>query len=1024
MSSGSRLRRTGVTGIRMTLTLLLLVVPALVSAESNSGDGVLSRSFEFRYFSDEAGADGETDFKGETEIFDTEQRVDFLAHYGDYAKRYFHDPDLNRKAVSEDDITAAMLEIKPQPLPHIRTRVPLDDWKWLGFREGQCHESAQALATWGEVQGVAINDKALVVTGDTARFARAFQPQSWRFSCRWNARVPRTDVGGIFSLSDKERIPGMEVGFNRNGTLFYSSGDNTVECGEYLADTWYEFKVEVDIPDCRYNLYINDVKVADYVPLQSPPNNVGQLNTITVQADKGLALDSLWGVGYSPTQRVRQPYLTHTFIDETFESKPSIDAWQAPAYDDACWGTTGLPRAHGSERHAEEDLYLRREVYVGDFERAVLNVEALDPSGEVWVNGSIVAVLPNRHPANIDISSHLRKNSANLIAVKVNHFYLTDAVGQMMGHSSLDFSVGWFAGRMSLDLTSRSFIGDVFTYTTDIADTGDSAELEARFQLVNEWWYAFRGQISVNVYPWFPEEGGSPVATAQFPVLLAPGDHEITHAITIPEPELWTTDTPTLYKVEVILQDDTGAAVDDFVLTTGIRTIDQDGGTFHINGQPAMLNGAQIMGFRSPIDKLVTWQRSAPLDWLIREILMIKNMNGNMMRIHVHAWENGGRNINDPRLAELGDQMGIMFIWGTPSWIRTGKGWGQIDFKGYPKYMRQVYNHPSIVMWEASNHPQRIQDRDVSESALFCETIYNTIYPVDSSRLISTTSYINHLHYATDDGTLDHDGNSIVPSPAWTAPMMTRGNQDHVTGYGHEWSVLRELPNVPYIERLRSSGMVKEEFRKYLTSFLDSKERAYFNFEHEESIGQPNWNLAKGKPWYRLQSYEWEYDIGSIGRNLTADEWLESQAWQAFSAFESMKKQRMLDFDGFSWCCLHGGPNSATYKKPIIDYLGHVKLSWYINRMALQNVLAGSGDVDVVYSPGDRIRPMVLNLGPEQTVSVEIMVKDMDGAEVFRKTFDNVTLPGGRTVTDLPAVTPDVPTNAYYAIEYTVTDSQ
>ena len=262
-------------------------------------------------------------------------------------------------------------------------------------------------------------------------------------------------------------------------------------------------------------------------------------------------------------------------------------------------------------------------------------------------------------------------------------------------------------------------------------------------------------------------------------------------------------------------------------------------------------------------------------------------MNGNMMRIHVHAWQNAARNINDPRLAELGDQLGIMFIWATPAWIRTGKGWGQIDFEGYPKYMRQVYNHPSIVMWEASNHPTNFKNKDVSETGFFCEKIYDTIYPVDPSRLISFTSYIKHLRYANDSGTKDHNGNTIEPSPAWTAHMVTRGNQDPFTGYGEIWTPLRELPNTPAKDHRLT--------RVYLNSFLNSKDRAYFNFEHEESIGQPNWNLVKGKPWYLLQSYEWKYDEGSIGRKLTTDEWLESQAWQAFSAYESMKKQRILD---------------------------------------------------------------------------------------------------------------------------------
>ena len=49
--------------------------------------------------------------------------------------------------------------------------------------------------------------------------------------------------------------------------------------------------------------------------------------------------------------------------------------------------------------------------------------------------------------------------------------------------------------------------------------------------------------------------------------------------------------------------------------------------------------------------------------------------------------------------------------------------------------------------------------------------------------------------------------------------------------------------------------------------YLNSKTHAWFDFENEESIGQPNWNLRKGKPMYKMYSYEIdEADEGSIGR--------------------------------------------------------------------------------------------------------------------------------------------------------------
>jgi hypothetical protein len=457
--------------------------------------------------------------------------------------------------------------------------------------------------------------------------------------------------------------------------------------------------------------------------------------------------------------------------------------------------------------------------------------------------------------------------------------------------------------------------------------------------------------------------------------------------------------------VEVVLADSAGTAIDDGMETFGIRTVSQEGGTFRVNGKPEMLNGAQTMGFRLPVDTVARWNRCAPPEWLLREILMIRRMNGNLLRVHVHAWTypepEGG--VNDPRVAEMCDQIGVMLIWPTSAWIREGEAWG-IDFEGYPKYMRQVYNHPSIVMWEASNHPNRFRRYDASESNRFYERVYNTIHPVDASRLISPTSFNEILHFGNDPGTMDFRGSPLVPSPAWTAPGVTRGSQDSVTGYGKEWTVLREWP---------------PPFQK---SCLESPERAWFNFEHEESTGQPNWSLVKGKPWYHLPSYEWGYDDGSIGRKLTTDEWRESQAWQAFSAHESTKKQRLLDYDGFSWCCLHGGANSGTYWKPLTDESCRAKLAFYANRMVFQRVLAGSANVDVAYGPRDTIAPVVLNLGEARTVSVTVEVKNLSGKVVSSKRYENVRLAAGRTVTALEPFAPGKLKTGYYAVEYRVAE--
>jgi hypothetical protein len=410
----------------------------------------------------------------------------------------------------------------------------------------------------------------------------------------------------------------------------------------------------------------------------------------------------------------------------------------------------------------------------------------------------------------------------------------------------------------------------------------------------------FEGSVEINYYPWFPQEGGK-VATITRDLQVRPRiNNEYIIEGTIPTPVLWSGGSPNLYKVEVILKDKDGKPVDDFVTTTGVRTIEQKNGDLFINGKQEMLNGAQNMGFRMPLETIAKYHRSAPIKTVAEELLMIRKMNGNLLRMHVHAANEQADGINDPRYAELADQMGIYLIWTTPAWTRTTEAW-KVDFDGYPKYMRQVYNHPSIVIWEAANHPKFFKKHGISDTHEYVKKIVRTIASEDQSRLITPTTFWSHAHYSNYDGTIDHQGNPIQAVPEYNHRLVTRGAQDAYSGYGHDWT---EIRTAPY---------------EFAASCLNAKDKAYFNFEHEESIGQPNWNLCKGKPWYLMQSYEWDYDVGSIGRRLSTDEWRASQAWQAFSAWESMKKQILLGYDGFSWCSLRGGANMGTYTTDSVD---------------------------------------------------------------------------------------------------------
>ncbi len=301
-----------------------------------------SQSFELRYFSPDKTANGETDFKGATSVFTTEQRVEFLKQYAEAAKKQFNDPGLNTVVVTDDEVARALGKIKPQPRPEIRQHQALTDWKYLGYRAGQHLECERQLTRWQDEKGVERTQGHLKIGQRTEPLSWRFPSQAWRFSVSWRAKVPRKQETS-FALSDRGRVPAATVGFGANGQLFYTTARHQrVDTLSYTPGQWHQFRIELDLEGrensiARYNLYVDDRLVADYVPIERAImerlaynrgfSSLGQVNTFAVQSPGGVALDDLLGVGYSMTGRGNYPFATETFLDETFDEKPDVAGW-------------------------------------------------------------------------------------------------------------------------------------------------------------------------------------------------------------------------------------------------------------------------------------------------------------------------------------------------------------------------------------------------------------------------------------------------------------------------------------------------------------------------------------------------------------------------------------------------------------------------------------------------------------------------------------------------------------------------
>jgi hypothetical protein len=952
----------------------------------------ISRNFELRYIDDSDKAPENPDLSGGWSHFRTEDKVALLGSYAEYGAHFFGDPNLDTQVVPEHKAQEVAQGLKVQPLPEVRRRLRLCQWKAVGFSpEAEAGDRSRA-DRWWQVSGVTVERDRLLFS-EAASIELPFVSQKWRFSITFQLAAP-AGVSFDFTLMDKKQEMAR--------INLPASGDREDR----------SIKLEVDLPGNQFQITENEIPVISWTPMAK--TKVGQIDGLRIEAGKGAAILDVHGVGYTPVAGdPHRPYAIKTFLDERFSLRPDITGWDQVDYDDSGWDEREAPVVHGGERYHGEDLYLRTMVKVGTFSRAVLCAEVLDPAGDIRVNGTVVAADDKRRPLEIDITRYLKPDAENLIAVHVQCF--TGDLGGV-GHAPADTAIGWFAGRIHIDLTETDYIRDVFAYTRKLtrvssgaspverneffqADETEStaefldsihAQLSLRVRLGNcDKEGFFEGRLRAEVSPWFPEERAEIVGQTDMPVRICEWNEDtVEMEIDIQDAKAWTPEAPNLYRVRVYLFDKDGTVIDDEVITTGLRTISQEGGVFRLNGRPEMLRGAQIFGFRYPLEKIAAWQRCPPVHCLVREVMQIKAMNCNMMRIHVHAWAHlpPARGINDPRLAEIGDQLGILYLWSTTSWIRSGTPWG-VDLDGLPAYVKQVRNHPSIAVWEACNHPTVGQkyDRGADDWNRFYAAVHDAIYPHDPSRLILPAAIVG----------------PAVDMPAMQRPGMTFGGMHSPLGGGHEWSRLMAFPaNLPDVAH-----------------YMSRKDRAYIIAETHTVVGHPNWELARGKPWTDVEFYEQNMEERVVGRSFEKDEWGQSQALQALSAYEQLKTFRLVGFDGYSWCCLNGGANTATYKKPLIDYMGHAKLSWYAVRMVSQSVLACSTDSEIRYTSGRPLRAVVLNIGPERRVNVIVRVHDLDGETVAEKIFSDLLLPAGRTCSPLPAVEiGNVPQGGYVVV--------
>lgn len=271
--------------LRSILLMLTFNVADSPAAPDGGGEGtvVISRSFEFRAVSDDPKADGESDLKGDTSVFSTEDRVAFLAAYADYASAWFGDLKLDTLAATPAEAQLRLAVIKSQPLPCVRRTIRLNDgWKQLGVASA----TSAALndgRPWRNLPGVVLRCGRLDFPAGRSHILDLNRSAGWRYELAWKARLADDGCKATWT--------------------FGNATNTSASCALAESSGWHDFRLQADLTLKRGYLSRNGRRISDF----ALAHEAGRPSPLAVAATGKWSLDDLVLIDYQPTNDVRRP---------------------------------------------------------------------------------------------------------------------------------------------------------------------------------------------------------------------------------------------------------------------------------------------------------------------------------------------------------------------------------------------------------------------------------------------------------------------------------------------------------------------------------------------------------------------------------------------------------------------------------------------------------------------------------------------------------------------------------------------
>ena len=413
-----------------------------------------------------------------------------------------------------------------------------------------------------------------------------------------------------------------------------------------------------------------------------------------------LPLDAGWRFAFGhPTDPARD--FDHATGYFSYLAKAGYgDGPAAEKFDDAAWRQLDLPHdwavevpfsAQGSPSHGckevgrkfpETSLGWYRKTFTipaSDLGRRIsVEFDGVYRDSVVFVNGFYLGRQPSGYTGfRYDLTDYLNYGGANVIAVRV------DAT----------MEEGWFyegAGiyrHVWLTKTAPLHVAALGTYvTTEVKES--AATVSVRTTVVNEGVTAATFAVEQSIV----DPDGRVVATESLDnlALTAGATAEIRSGLAVPEPRLWSIETPALHRLVTSIRTG-GAVVDKYETNFGIRTVrfDPDQG-FFLNGKHVKLKGTNNHQDHAGVGVAL------PDALQYFRIARLKEMGSNAYRC--------SHNPPTPELLDACDRLGLLVIDENRLMGPSPEQLSQLE-----QMIRRDRNHPSVIMWSIGNEEWGIE---------------------------------------------------------------------------------------------------------------------------------------------------------------------------------------------------------------------------------------------------------------------------------------------------------------------------